>query len=249
MHKIHIHFQTNFHKSKNKENCNMQIAPLFTHNCILWHVNPLLGSGFQRWSLLCFRVQRLLSSPPGTFQLQLLSCTNWLPTVEVTQKSKSKSKLLYDWRFTANQFILAPSPLRITTRVFCNWTLAVMALMQHPLWWEDGFVSYEYVCPSVESLYSLGTDRIENTSPNSSSIVASRRYSRDRVENNASRYCCVLLLTWNCCVRVCWRSRYIATSVFAEPFPSNDCLSWRHSSCLEQMCHIILVINDKQVLA
>jgi hypothetical protein len=33
-------------------------------------------------------------------------------------KSKSKSKLLYDWRFTANQFALAPSPLRITTRIF-----------------------------------------------------------------------------------------------------------------------------------
>jgi hypothetical protein len=28
---------------------------------------------------------------------------------------KSESKLLYDWRFTASQFVLAPSPLRITT--------------------------------------------------------------------------------------------------------------------------------------
>jgi hypothetical protein len=32
-------------------------------------------------------------------------------------KSKSKSKLLYDWRFTANQFVLASSPLRLTTRI------------------------------------------------------------------------------------------------------------------------------------
>jgi hypothetical protein len=32
--------------------------------------------------------------------------------------SKSKSKLLYDWRFTANQFVLASSPLRPTTRFF-----------------------------------------------------------------------------------------------------------------------------------
>jgi hypothetical protein len=31
-------------------------------------------------------------------------------------KSVSKSELLYDWRFTANQFVLAPSPLRFTTR-------------------------------------------------------------------------------------------------------------------------------------
>jgi hypothetical protein len=32
--------------------------------------------------------------------------------------SKSKSELLYGWRFTANQFILASSPLRLTTRDF-----------------------------------------------------------------------------------------------------------------------------------
>jgi hypothetical protein len=33
----------------------------------------------------------------------------------------AKSKLLYDWRFTANQFVLAPGPLRPTTRdVFSN---------------------------------------------------------------------------------------------------------------------------------
>jgi hypothetical protein len=36
--------------------------------------------------------------------------------------SKSKSKLLYDWRFTANQFVLASSPLRPTTDFFFNWS-------------------------------------------------------------------------------------------------------------------------------
>jgi hypothetical protein len=30
----------------------------------------------------------------------------------------SKSKVLYDWRFTANQFVLVSSPLRPTTRDF-----------------------------------------------------------------------------------------------------------------------------------
>jgi hypothetical protein len=44
----------------------------------------LLGSGFQRCSVLGFRVQRLLSSLAGTFQLQLPSWTNWLPTAELT---------------------------------------------------------------------------------------------------------------------------------------------------------------------
>jgi hypothetical protein len=33
-----------------------------------------------------------------------------------SQKSKSKSKLHYDWKFTANQFILAPSSMRLTKR-------------------------------------------------------------------------------------------------------------------------------------
>jgi hypothetical protein len=32
--------------------------------------------------------------------------------------SLSKSKLLYDWQFTANQFLLASSPLSLTTRDF-----------------------------------------------------------------------------------------------------------------------------------
>jgi hypothetical protein len=33
-------------------------------------------------------------------------------------ESESESELLYDWRFTANQFISAPSPLRLTASNF-----------------------------------------------------------------------------------------------------------------------------------
>jgi hypothetical protein len=33
-------------------------------------------------------------------------------------RTQSKSKLLYDWRFTANQFVLTSSPLRPTIRDF-----------------------------------------------------------------------------------------------------------------------------------
>jgi hypothetical protein len=36
----------------------------------------------------------------------------------ILSKKKSKLKLLYDWRFTANQFVLAWGPLRPTTRIF-----------------------------------------------------------------------------------------------------------------------------------
>jgi hypothetical protein len=32
--------------------------------------------------------------------------------------SESESQSLYDWRFTANQFVLATSPLRLTTNIF-----------------------------------------------------------------------------------------------------------------------------------
>jgi hypothetical protein len=37
---------------------------------------------------------------------------NWLLSTDLIQ-----SELLYDWQFTANQFILAPSPLRPTTGI------------------------------------------------------------------------------------------------------------------------------------
>jgi hypothetical protein len=43
---------------------------------------------------------------------------------------QSESELLYDWRFTATQFVLAPSILWLTTRVFfCDWTLLGLCQM------------------------------------------------------------------------------------------------------------------------
>jgi hypothetical protein len=33
------------------------------------------------------------------------------------QEPESESELLYDWRFTANHFVLATSPLRLTTTI------------------------------------------------------------------------------------------------------------------------------------
>jgi hypothetical protein len=39
-----------------------------------------------------------------------------------------ESEILYNYRFTANQFVLDPSPLRLTTSMFFNWTLAVIIL-------------------------------------------------------------------------------------------------------------------------
>jgi hypothetical protein len=66
---------------------------------------------------------------------------------------------------------------------------------------------------SCSSLYSLGMDRIENTSPNSS-IVASRSCHTDRIKNTTSHLLCC------CMLRICC----LATGVFTEPFPSNGSL-------------------------
>jgi hypothetical protein len=41
-----------------------------------------------------------------------------LPHWKFVSKPESESELLYDWRFTANKFVLAPSPLRLTARIF-----------------------------------------------------------------------------------------------------------------------------------
>jgi hypothetical protein len=52
--------------------------------------------------------------------LLIAPATTAVYSLELVQQSKSKSKLLYDWRFTANQFVLASSPLRPTTTFFFN---------------------------------------------------------------------------------------------------------------------------------
>jgi hypothetical protein len=46
-------------------------------------------------------------------------------STDSTNNSESESELLYDWRFTADQVVLASSPLRRTTRDF----YAVIVLM------------------------------------------------------------------------------------------------------------------------
>jgi hypothetical protein len=66
-------------------------------------------------------------------------------------ESGSESELLYDWRFTASQFVFATSPLRLTTSnsFFC-WTLALIV----PLWREGGSVVYNCCWPSPEQSFS-----------------------------------------------------------------------------------------------
>jgi hypothetical protein len=49
-----------------------------------------------------------------------LSLLSESPTAlqSLDSESESESELLYDWLFTANQFVLVPSPLRLTARIF-----------------------------------------------------------------------------------------------------------------------------------
>jgi hypothetical protein len=68
------------------------------------------------------------ASNSGVLQLHRLSSLHRLP---FNSLSESESKLLYDWRFTANQFVLATSPLRHTTNNFifqlntCGYSLCI----------------------------------------------------------------------------------------------------------------------------
>jgi hypothetical protein len=51
------------------------------------------------------------------FRINLLSS---LHRLTFNRLGQSQSQLLYDWRFTANQFVLPTSPLRLTNRIFIS---------------------------------------------------------------------------------------------------------------------------------
>jgi hypothetical protein len=62
-------------------------------------------------------------------------------------------------------------------------------------------------------------------------LIRSRQMSRhylDQATNSTFQINHSIVASWIGC---------LATLVFAEPFPSNDCVCWLHSSCLEQICH------------
>jgi hypothetical protein len=61
----------------------------------------------------------MASRPPRWLSSTSLQLPSWFPTrldsINWTEKSKSKSELLYDGQFTANQFFLAPNPSDIAS--------------------------------------------------------------------------------------------------------------------------------------
>jgi hypothetical protein len=49
---------------------------------------------------------------------EVVTTNNYKTLKSIVTTAESESELLYDWRYTANQLVLAPSPLRLTTRIF-----------------------------------------------------------------------------------------------------------------------------------
>jgi hypothetical protein len=68
-----------------------------------------------------FYLQALGSfSSPTTTGMATLEVSEPASTRGALSESESESELLYDWRFTANKFVLAPNPLRLKDRIFSS---------------------------------------------------------------------------------------------------------------------------------
>jgi hypothetical protein len=82
------------------------------------------------------------TSTPGT--TVSASDSDWSVCLQtISRLVHFKSKLCYDWQFTANQFVLTPSPLRFTTRILF---FQLKPYGYSPPWRKGGFVSYVYAC-------------------------------------------------------------------------------------------------------
>jgi hypothetical protein len=81
------------------------------NNFPTWRISPRMTE----WPSYTPRHRVPFSSPPTTRRARWRYSTPPPRGDNCNLRSKSESKLLYDGRFTSNQFILALSPLRITT--------------------------------------------------------------------------------------------------------------------------------------
>jgi hypothetical protein len=73
-------------------------------------------------------------------------------------RNESESELLYDWRFTAKQFVLAPSPLRLTARIIfsqmntCGHSHYITSSLTR------GWVCHLQLLLGLASAFSLGSE-------------------------------------------------------------------------------------------
>jgi hypothetical protein len=131
---------------------NIELLPIYIIYSSLLHTHyvshfPLIVS-WQQISTQKLSFQITLKSSWSSSPLLILSLkfAVWLESPDPNSKlksgpvlstelpksqpeSESVSDLLYDWRFTACQFVLAIRSLRLTTNNVSDWTLEVIRLM------------------------------------------------------------------------------------------------------------------------
>jgi hypothetical protein len=137
---------------------------------------------------------------------QLLSCP-WEGALSDERRgtgiSKSKSKLLYDWRFTANQFVLASSPWHL----IYDWTIYTVSRRNH---------RKHIRCPALDIREQHRKQRFLYC------CIYSPLHSNGSYPIVACvfvvAYCCRLYLATGCLHRICLRGK-----VFTELLPSNGC--------------------------
>jgi hypothetical protein len=98
----------------------LRLASLLDYECL-----------FSTLTDLVLIYESITSSPSVVRWLTLHSWTRnlWI-LLRLNGLTPLESELLYDWRFTANQFVLAPNPFRLTARIFfLKWTPAVIGLI------------------------------------------------------------------------------------------------------------------------
>jgi hypothetical protein len=124
------------------------------------HFTPTSYSSLHRL-IFNWQLNSLTHQPATSSHFTQLNCWELFPTTDSFLKNSpayiisvrttwSNSKLVYDWQFTANQFVLASNPLRPTTNFFfplnscINWSYVTYSLTR------SGVVSYEYI-PDLSS--------------------------------------------------------------------------------------------------
>jgi hypothetical protein len=152
----------NYEVTHSKDHCNYSthnVCSVFTSRCLVAAFNGGRSSysglpNCPRRQLPAFHFSQLqLSTVSATtglsVKLLLAFASTGIPGFRLLE-SQSQNH----WRFTSSHFVLTPSLLWFTTSIFFNRTFAVIVLMWHPLWREDGPVVYNCCWPSPVQSFS-----------------------------------------------------------------------------------------------
>jgi hypothetical protein len=112
----------------------------------------IMGSGFDDWVYGHFFSITVNYSAIANLPTSQITRTCFILVLAPSVKLKVKVRVRVTLQLEVyrQSVHLGARPLETHDQsFFFNWTLAVVVLMQHPLWWE-GFVSYEYAWPFVK---------------------------------------------------------------------------------------------------